>query len=116
MWVKIGPEDGRVKLKVVPADKPHFFLPDIDPNNRKVDSQLVDALIHKAFEISREFAKNVFGHLRRIRSLADEGSIVLTEMSRNHLTYQVQIPRRGFRYFQRPMSPIRFWDIFMIRH
>ena len=48
----------------------------------------------------------MFGHLRRIRTLEVEGSIVLKELSHKHLTYQVQIPRSGFRYFQRPMTHI----------
>lgn len=56
VWVRIGHEDGRVALKVLPADRPHFLLPDIDPNTREAGHQLVDTVIHKAFEISRDFA------------------------------------------------------------
>ncbi|BBB90273.1 MAG TPA: TIR domain-containing protein [Methylomusa anaerophila] len=106
VWIKIGPNNGRAGLTVVPAGEPHFNRPDIDTKTRNVGSGFVDDVIHKAFEISREYAKNVFGHLRRVRTLADEGSIELKELSFQHLTYQVQIPRRNFRYFQRPMTHV----------
>ena len=110
VWIKIGPRDGRASLNVVPADKPHFYKPDIDPSTRQLDSDFVDGAIQKAFEVSRENAKKVFGHLRRVRVMADKGSIDLKELSHKYFTYQIQIPRQGFRYYQRPMTHIvRFY-------
>ncbi|WP_371367659.1 hypothetical protein SRRS_15150 [Sporomusa rhizae] len=106
IWIKIGPDDKREKLAILPVGEPHFNQPDIDMRTRNVESLFVDNVIQKAFEISREYAKSVFGHLRQLRALANEGCIELRELNNNYLTYQIQIPRRKFRYFQRPMTHV----------
>ncbi|MFJ8257191.1 TIR domain-containing protein [Peribacillus asahii] len=104
VWVKLGEDTNRVELKIKPADSPHFVLPTVDLSLRQVDQNLVDAVIHKAFNISRENAKNIFGHLQRIRDLEREGKITLEVLNQQNYLYQVNIPRGGYRYVQRPMT------------
>lgn len=104
VWIKLGGDEHRTELKIKPADVPHFVFPDIDFNVRKVDPELVELAIHKAFEISRDNAKNIFSHLQRIRELAREGKINLELLNQQQYMYQVNIPRQAsFRYIQKPI-------------
>jgi hypothetical protein len=104
VWVKLGEDVNRVDPKIKPADSPHFMLPTVDLQLRQVEQNLVDDVIHKAFEISREKAKSIFGHLQRMRELHREGKINLEILNQQLYMYQVEIPRNGFRYVQRPMT------------
>lgn len=104
VWVKIGPDTGRSKPLVQPADRSHFNWLELNPASSELEPSLVDELVHKAFEISREFSKNVFDSLRQLRSLSNINGVEITELDRNCLTYRVQIPRHEFRYNQRPMT------------
>jgi hypothetical protein len=106
VWVKLGEDTNRVDLKIKPADSPHFLVPNVDLSLRQVEQSLVDAVIHKAFEISREKAMSIFGHMQRMRELDREGKIVLEILNEQSYMYQVKIPRNGFRYAQRPMKHI----------
>lgn len=104
VWVKLGEESGRVDLRVKPAESPHFWLQFVDLSLREVDQNLVDSVIHKAFEISREKSMSIFGHLQRMRDLDREGKISLELINEQSYMYEVKIPRNGFRYIQRPMT------------
>ncbi|OMD35119.1 MULTISPECIES: TIR domain-containing protein [Paenibacillus] len=104
VWVKLGDETNRVDLRIKPADSPHFLDSTIDLGLRQVDENLVDSVIHKAFEISRDKAMAIFGNLQRMRELDREGKITLEIISEQSYMYQVNIPRKGFRYIQRPMT------------
>lgn len=107
VWIKLGGDGKRTELKVKPADVPHFVFPDIDFNVRKVEPELVELAIHKAFEITRDNAKNIFSHLRRIRELAREGKINLELLNQQLYMYQVNIPRQvTFRYVQKPITHV----------
>lgn len=104
VWVKLGEDTNRVELKIKPADSPHFVLPTVNLSLRQVDPELVDDVIQKAFEISRENAKNIFGHIQRMRDLEKLGNISLEVLNRQNYLYQISIPRVGYRYVQRPMT------------
>jgi hypothetical protein len=108
VWIRVGAEDSnRPKLKVTPGGEPHFRLTDVDMNSRRIDSELVDQVIAKAFEISREHANTVFSHLERLRALHQKGVIRLSELNKRYMTYHIEIPRPyRFRYRQRPMIHI----------
>lgn len=106
VWVKLGEDTNRVELKIIPADSPHFVLPTVNLSLRQVDPELVDAVIQKAFEISRENAKNIFGHIQRMRDLEKGGKISLEVLNQQNYFYQINIPRVGYRYVQRPMTHI----------
>lgn len=106
VWVKLGGDSNRIALKIKPADSPHFIVPDVDLSLRQVEQSLVDAVIHRAFEISREKAMTIFGHMQRIRELDREEKIAIELLNEQTYMYQVKIPRNGFRYAQRPMTHI----------
>ena len=106
VWVKVGPgmKEERADLKVKPTEKPHFYLPEININDSNIDSVFVDQVIHKAFEISRQYAMQVFTHLCRIKDLEHRGFISFSQLSRQFMTYEVKFPRpRRFRYCERPI-------------
>lgn len=106
VWVKVGPrrKEERADLIVKPSGEPHFDLPEIDINACNIDSVFVDQVIHKAFEISREYAMQVFTHLRRIKEMEYKGAISLSLLSRQSMMYEVKFPRpRRFRYCERPI-------------
>ncbi|MCD9020221.1 TIR domain-containing protein [Cohnella silvisoli] len=104
VWVKIGSNEGRGELPISPAESPHFEFPDMDITINYVESTLVDAVIHKAFQISREHAIKVFDPFRRLKSLARSGDVTLQEIDKKTMLYKVHVPRKGFRYTQRPMT------------
>lgn len=104
IWVKIGPDDHRVSLRISPADKPHYHLEQLGATDDKINPSLIDEIIQKAFEISREYAKCVFDQLRRLKFVANSNGISLTEVDKRNLIYEIRIPRKGFRYVQRPMT------------
>ncbi|MFK9118349.1 TIR domain-containing protein [Peribacillus castrilensis] len=106
VWIKLGSDTDRVAIEFRPADKPHFEVMDVDLNMRSVDHNLVDSVIHRAFEISRDNAKSIFGHLKRIRELEREGKIRLELLNQYQYLYEVSIPRQGFRYVQKPMTHV----------
>jgi len=104
VWVRIGPEEGRAPLRVRPSGAPHFTLAGGASSPDAVGPQFADEVIHAAFRISRESAARVFDRLRRLRRIAAEGKIQLIEEDKNRLLFSVRIPRRGFRYPQRPIT------------
>ena len=106
VWVKIGSDDNRASLLIKPAGEPHFKWADIDTNKRSISTDRVDAVIQKAFEISREHAKKIFECLSRVRRLKRNNQIELIELCSQKLTFEVQIPRKNFRYLQRPITHI----------
>lgn len=105
VWVKVGPgTDEERKLKVKPTGEPHFYLPEIDVNDSIIATEFVDQVIHKAFEISHQYAMQVFTHLRRIKDMEYRGMISLSPLSQQFMTYEVKIPRpHRFRYWERPI-------------
>jgi 6-pyruvoyl-tetrahydropterin synthase len=104
VWVKIGKHDPKAKLKTVPAQEPHYKLEDFNPLEENIPDVIVDQIIHQAFRISREFAKSAFDQMRRLKSLCREFGIALDELDARKMIYQVSIPRRGYKYYQRPMT------------
>lgn len=104
VWVRIGPTEGRARLRVEPASKPHFDLAGSVMSPDAVRSELVDEVIHTAFRVSRESATRVFDQLRRLKAIADEGKIQINEEDKGKLLYTVRIPRKGSRYPERPIT------------
>jgi 6-pyruvoyl-tetrahydropterin synthase len=104
VWVKLGAHDQSNRLKTPPIGNPHFKLEVLDPLEGQIPPELVEDVIHKAFNISREFAKSTFDQMRRLKSLTREVGIQFTELDARRMIYQVSIPRRGFKYHQRPMT------------
>jgi hypothetical protein len=104
VWVRLGPEEGRAPLRVRPAARPHFDFAGAAPSAEGLRPELADEVIHTAFRVSREAATRVFDQLRRLKSLAAEGKIQLTEEDRSRLLYTVRIPRKGLRYPERPLT------------
>jgi len=106
VWVKVGDLEHRVPLDVKPADAPHFNYDECTLNKIATDSTLIDNIIHKAFRISRESAKYVFDRIHLLKNIAQENNITLKKLDSKNMIYRVEIPRKGFRYHQKPLIQI----------
>lgn len=104
VWVKIGADESRIQINTRPADKPHFIYSDLEELERKIEPSLIDEIINRAFNITRNYAQSVFDHMNRLKSLASEKGIEMTEVDQRNMIFQISIPRKGFKYFQRPMT------------
>jgi hypothetical protein len=51
VWVRIGPEEGRLPLLVRPSEVPHFKFPELDAANGSFDSMTVECIVQKTFRI-----------------------------------------------------------------
>jgi hypothetical protein len=106
VWVKIGGIDNRSPLIIKPADLPHFQLSDIDTNDSSIDPGFVDDIIHKAFQISRESAKNIFDQIHTINNIARHNGAHFLKVDSKKMLYKVSVPRKWFSYSLRPMIHI----------
>lgn len=71
VWVRVGPELGRGRLEVKPAEQPHFELPNLDPQTEEIPQELIEAIIHKAQEIHhRDYVERLFSEFYRLKDLA----------------------------------------------
>lgn len=112
VWVKIGPEDKRLDLKVKPSESPHFNYQYINEEKLLTDPSIIDDIIHKAFKISRLNAMSVIDHFNRLQNLANSKKIELIPINKKTMLYQVKIPRKykEFHYHQRPL--VHFLQLF----
>lgn len=107
IWVKIGEETNRSKEYYFPvAHEPHFYLPTLNPKTDSISNELSEKIVHEAFKMIRKNSINIMGYIKRIRELSNNKEIVLKSLDQKHLTYQIEIPRKGYRYFQKPMTHI----------
>ena len=106
VWVRIDSVVGRVSLKVKPADSPHFELTDLKKEDNALDPELIEAIMHKAFRISRESAKCVFDQIRVLKSIAKTEGVDFKRLDAKNMLYKVAITRSGLRYYQRPLVHI----------
>lgn len=106
VWVKVGDLEHRTPLDVKPADAHHFYYDDATLRNISTDSSLIDNIIHKAFRISRESAKHVFDRIRLLKSIAKNNGMILKKLDPKNMIYRIEIPRKSFRYYQKPIMQI----------
>jgi hypothetical protein len=105
VWVRIGGPDSRAPLAVKPAAAPHFEYPNVSAADGMLDAGQVRALAEKAFELARMSGTNrVIDRMRRLRQLAKKHGAQIKELDSRRLLYSVELPRKGFRYPQRPMT------------
>lgn len=106
VWVRIGKPDGRVPLKFNPADIPHFDLPSINSVDIKYEPTLVDDIIHKAFQISREYVKSVFDRINTIENILCDHQANFRKLDTRNMIFKLTIPRNGLKYRERPLVHI----------
>jgi hypothetical protein len=64
VWVRLGPDEGRVVLRVKPAARPHLAYDDGEP----LHEDMAEAVLDAAFGLAREHvrtAQNTFSQIRR---------------------------------------------------
>ncbi|MCP1186038.1 TIR domain-containing protein [Paenibacillus sp. 1781tsa1] len=107
IWVKVGAAENRVELKVIPGGSPHYKIENSEINDLE-SSNLIDDIIHKAFQLSRTNAMTVIDHFNRIQQLASSKQINLIPINKKNMIYRVEIPRviKGLNYYQRPLSHV----------
>ncbi len=106
VWVKVGDTEHRTPLDVRPADAPHFHFNDATLSRISTDSSLIDNIIHKAFQISRESAKYIFDRIHLLKSIAKNNGMTLKRLDSRNMVYRIEIPRKSFRYHQKPIIQI----------
>jgi len=108
VWVKVGSDVGRIKLDVMPGDKPHFYFEHLKEEDLITKPNIIDDLIHKSFQISRNNAMTVMDHFSRLQKLASSKNIELIPNNKKNMLYQVKIPRKlkEFQYHQRPLTHV----------
>lgn len=108
VWVKIGSDSERVSLDVLPGEEPHFKFETLYADDLKKSPEIIDDIIDKVFQISRNNAMTVIDHLSRLQKLASSNSIDLIPLNKRNMVYQVKIPRRNkeFHYYQRPLTHV----------
>ncbi|RNB83196.1 toll/interleukin-1 receptor domain-containing protein [Brevibacillus nitrificans] len=104
VWVKIGNHNEQNQLKVTPLGKPHFVINEISSLETKFDPDLVNRMIDEAFKISREHTTVLFDQFRKLKSLAKANDLTIKQVNKKLMLYEVHIPRKPFRYWQRPMT------------
>lgn len=103
VWLRFGPANDRAPLLVTPAAAPWRDYPDADVASVSLDPQVVDDAIHAAFDLSRSSVLRVFDSIGRLRVLGRSGVAEVETLDERHLLYEVQVPRRGARYRERPL-------------
>ena len=106
VWVKVGDLENRTPLDVKPADAPHFYYDMSMLSKISSETTLIDNIIHKAFRISRESVKSVFDKIHMLKSIAKDNGLILKKLDSKNMIYRVEIPRKGFRYYQKPIVQI----------
>ncbi|GIP12434.1 hypothetical protein J1TS5_46040 [Paenibacillus macerans] len=108
VWVKLGPNSERAYLDVLPGESPHFSLENLDKIDLEGSHNIIDDIIHKAFQISRNNGMTVIDHFNRLQQIASSKRIKLIPIHKKNMVYQVEIPRKlkEFQYYQRPLSHI----------
>jgi hypothetical protein len=104
VWIRIGPAPPERKLKIPPAASPHFDLPQLSASEFNAQSTLVDDVLRATFRVSRQAASRVFDQIRRVEAIALRKGVKLEKVDARKMLYSLQIPRKGFRYPQRPLA------------
>jgi hypothetical protein len=104
VWIRIGPEAGRVPLTMLPSGVPHFSFPDLDPASGQFTAESVDAIVQKAFDIHhRDYVDRLLDELRKLETIASAHGIVLKRVDDRRMIYSLSLPRKAERYRQRPL-------------
>ena len=104
VWVRIGPEEGRLPLTILPSGVPHFSFPSLDVATGAFAPQTVDEIVQKAFDIHhRDYVDRLLDELRKLETLAKSNGIALKRVDDRRMIYSLSLPRKAERYRQRPL-------------
>jgi MTH538 TIR-like domain (DUF1863). len=103
VWIRIGDLKNREPLKFNPADIPHFMVKELSYADKNQYVQLIDDIIHKAFQISRESVKSVFDQINNMESIAINHQADFKKLDSRNLIFKLSMPRNGLKYRQRPL-------------
>jgi hypothetical protein len=105
VWVRLGPEEGRVPLEVKPVERPHFTLPELDPLSQELSIEQVEQIVHEAARIHhRDYVDRLFSEFLRLRDIAHEHGIQLRQIDPQRMLYCLTLQRPQKRYKQRPLT------------
>lgn len=106
IWIKLGPDDDRVPLPILPAEKPHFEDPEFNLVNGEFETSFIDEVIQLAFRMIRKNSATVFDQIDTLKEIAHKHGFQLNTVDRKSMIFEVRIPRKGFRYNQLPMTQL----------
>jgi hypothetical protein len=105
VWVRIGADDGRAPMSIMPSGTPHFSYPGLNPATDQVSGAEVEKIVQKAFEIHhRDFVDRLLDELGKLRDLAYQQGIELSNVDPRRMIYSLTLPRKSERYRQRPLK------------
>lgn len=106
VWVRFGPDTGRVPLRIQPGRTPHLRFDDVPASREELSAGVGDQIVDAAFGTMDEAALRVFSELTRLRALADRGEVQLREIDPANLVYTVSVPHRECTPFPYPHRPV----------
>jgi hypothetical protein len=105
VWIRIGSEEGRAPLSIMPAGTPHFRYADLNPASGDVAATEVGKIVQKAFDIHhRDYVDRLLDEFGRLRDLAHQHDIELNNVDPRRMIFSLTLPRKAERYRQRPMT------------
>ncbi|HEX5236572.1 MAG TPA: TIR domain-containing protein [Silvibacterium sp.] len=105
VWIRLGLDEGRIPLKVIPAGAPHFSYPDLSPATEQVPAAQIELIVQKAFEIHhRDYVDRLLDEFGRLRDLAQDHEIKFDNVDPRRMIFSLALPRKNGRYRQRPLT------------
>lgn len=104
VWVRIGPDNGRVPMQIIPSGTAHFSYHALDPASDQVARPEVEKIVQKAFEIHhRDYVDRLFDELGKLKDLTHQNGITLSNVDPRRMIFSLTLPRKSERYRQRPL-------------
>lgn len=104
VWVRIGPDDARVPMRIMPSGTAHFSYPTLDPASDLITGPEVEKIVQKAFDIHRrDYVDRLLDELGKLQDLTHRGGMTLNSVDPRRMIYSLTLPRKQERYRQRPL-------------
>lgn len=104
VWVRIGKDDGRAPMSIMPSGTAHFAYPDLNPATDQVSGAEVEKIVQEAFDIHhRDYVDRLLDELGKLKDLTHQHGIELSTVDPRRMIYSLTLPRKSARYRQRPL-------------
>lgn len=105
IWIMIG-ENDIAKLKIRPAETPHFKFSNLEVERGKLPQKTVRKIIEKAFETIMNNSNIVFDYLNTLENLLNDKGEEVEVLDFKNMIYRISMERKGYKYYQRKIEQI----------